>query len=103
MLAQKGRSCVTSDISVVCYGRIRTTRLLLITVVVLLLGAGLLPPAATGWVPNAEGVPAHQDEPEEITLTLRPEGFDPAEVVRPAGRYMLSVDNRSGVDAVTLI
>lgn len=40
---------------------------------------------------------------EEVTLTISADGFDPPEVIRPAGRFMLSVDNRSGADELTLI
>lgn len=39
---------------------------------------------------------------EEVTLTISADGFDPPEVIRPAGRFMLSVDNRSGADELTL-
>lgn len=41
-------------------------------------------------------------EPEEVVLTLNAEGFIPAEVTRDAGRFQLSVDNRSGVEELTL-
>lgn len=68
----------------------------------LLMGAGGIPPAAADRAFSAGIVPARQEEPEEITLTLRADGFDPGEVVRPAGRFMLSVDNRSGAEKVTL-
>lgn len=42
-------------------------------------------------------------DPPEVTLTLRPEGFVPAELLRPAGKYWLTVDNRSGVDELTFV
>ena len=42
-----------------------------------------------------------QDLPE-VTLTLRAEGFAPDALTRPAGRFRLSVDNRSGVEEITL-
>ncbi len=41
-------------------------------------------------------------EPDEVVLTLKPEGFIPAEVTRDPGRFQLSVDNRSGVEELTL-
>lgn len=41
-------------------------------------------------------------EPEEVVLTLSAEGFMPAEVTRGPGRFQLSVDNRSGVEQLTL-
>jgi hypothetical protein len=43
-----------------------------------------------------------QVDVEEVTLTISADGFDPPEVIRPAGRFMLSVDNRSGADELTL-
>jgi hypothetical protein len=104
MLARQIPSGVTNDITVVHPGRVKATRLLLVaSFSLLLLGAGGPQPAVADRAQSAGDVPAHQEEPEELTLTLRPGGFDPAEVVRPAGRFMLSVDNRSGVGAVTLI
>lgn len=33
-------------------------------------------------------------------LTLRPTGCDPAEITRPAGRFILAILNRSGLDEV---
>lgn len=69
----------------------------------LVLGAGLFQPVGVGRAIKAEGVWAHQEEPEELTLTLRQEGFDPAEVVRAAGSFMLAVDNRSGVESLNFI
>lgn len=57
--------------------------------------AGMSPSRGGPGAPPA-GVPAVQEqEPEELTLTLRPEGFTPAEVTRAAGRFQLSVDNRT--------
>jgi hypothetical protein len=35
-------------------------------------------------------------------LTLRPGGFDPAEVRWPKGKFFLAINNRSGVDHLTL-
>jgi hypothetical protein len=42
-----------------------------------------------------------QDSPE-ISVTLRNEGFNPAELNIPAGRFLFSVDNRSGVSELVL-
>ena len=83
--------------------RFSVTRLLFIMTVSLLVLAGGRHAAAAEQAFIAGAVSAQQEEPDELTLTLRPEGFDPAEVMRPAGRFMLSVDNRSGVEKVTLI
>jgi hypothetical protein len=48
-----------------------------------------------------EQMPAPSQELEEVTLLLRATGFEPAQVTRPAGRFLLSVDNRSGVEELT--
>lgn len=63
-----------------------------------------------GLLVTGTAAPAHrgasaplfpQDLPE-VTLTLRAEGFAPDALTRPAGRFRLSVDNRSGVEEITL-
>ena len=36
------------------------------------------------------------------SLTLRPSGFEPAEITRPAGRFLLAVDNHSALDEISL-
>ncbi|HEV3470193.1 MAG TPA: hypothetical protein VG148_12785 [Pyrinomonadaceae bacterium] len=38
-------------------------------------------------------------EAEVITVTA--DGFEPAEITRPAGRFLLVVENRSGVESIT--
>lgn len=35
-------------------------------------------------------------------VTITPRGFEPAAISRSGGRFLLSVDNRSGLDEVTL-
>jgi len=35
-------------------------------------------------------------------VTITPRGFEPAAITRPKGRFLLPVDNRSGLDEVTL-
>ena len=44
--------------------------------------------------------PADQLEAEVITIT--PTGFEPGEITRPQGRFILAVDNRSGLNEVQL-
>jgi hypothetical protein len=44
--------------------------------------------------------PQTQLETELVTIT--PAGFEPAQITRPQGRFMLAVDNRSGLDEVAL-
>ncbi|HEX8148024.1 MAG TPA: hypothetical protein VF591_12660 [Pyrinomonadaceae bacterium] len=38
-----------------------------------------------------------------MVLTLSPGGFEPAEVTRPAGRFMLAVSNHAGGEEVSLL
>ena len=43
-----------------------------------------------------------QERLETELLTLQPTGFEPNEIQRPRGAFILGVDNRSGVDAIEL-
>jgi hypothetical protein len=44
-----------------------------------------------------------QANPVQVELfTLHPHGFEPAQITRPKGRFVLAVDNRSGVGEVQL-
>ncbi len=47
------------------------------------------------------GRAAHDGE-DEVTLTLTADGFAPVQLTRPAGRFMLSVENRTDAKALTL-
>jgi hypothetical protein len=38
----------------------------------------------------------------QLLITIRPTGFDPPEIVYPKGEFLLSVDNRSGLQVVDL-
>jgi hypothetical protein len=38
----------------------------------------------------------------QLLITIRPTGFDPREVVNAKGKFLLSVDNRSGLEVVNL-
>ena len=44
-----------------------------------------------------------QNRLEAEHITLRPTGFEPAEITRPAGRFLLAVNDRSGEESVTLL
>jgi hypothetical protein len=58
------------------------------------------PPATIELIATA---PADDEAPSDIKvvlLTLRSEGFDPAEMQLPAGEYLLVVRNRTGLDEV---
>jgi hypothetical protein len=35
-------------------------------------------------------------------VTLEPHGFEPAEITRPQGRFVLGIDNRSGLEDIQL-
>lgn len=37
------------------------------------------------------------------SITLTPRGFEPAEISRPRGRFVLNINNRSGVHEVTFL
>lgn len=66
----------------------------------LALAAGPRGSSATG---SAAATPARpQGEPEGLHLTLTVGGFELAEVGRAAGKFSLTVDNRSGVEQLTL-
>lgn len=60
------------------------------------------PPLPDSVLAGAQVKPT-PEEPEEVTLTLRADGFTPAEMTRPAGRFLLTVDNRSGVEELILL
>jgi hypothetical protein len=51
--------------------------------------------------PAPQGNSKHQALEAEI-VTLRPFGFEPAEIARPKGRFILMVDNRSGLGDMDL-
>ena len=40
------------------------------------------------------------DRVESELITILPTGFQPAEITRPPGRFLLAVENRSGISAV---
>lgn len=44
--------------------------------------------------------PAKRVEAELITV--RRDGFEPKEITRPAGQFLLAIDNRSGLEVVTV-
>lgn len=58
------------------------------------------PAEAQAQAPAQARTPDRRIEAEIITL--RPNGFDPAEITRPAGEFLLTVDNRSGVHELDL-
>ena len=42
------------------------------------------------------------DRLPRLLITIRPTGFDPSEVTVPDGPFLLAIDNKSGLDSVTL-
>ena len=54
----------------------------------------------TQLTPTQSGRQGVQLESELITIW--PRGFDPSTIRRPAGRFFLAIENRSGLDSVTL-
>ena len=39
---------------------------------------------------------------ESELITIEPHGFEPAEITRPQGRFLLAIDNRSGLEDIQL-
>ena len=86
------------------FTRVRTCcfRLPLLALVIACLTAG-----AWAWLaPTGKAEPALNLRPQERVeaevIALRPTGFEPAAVRRPAGRALVAVDNGSGLDKVVL-
>ena len=54
----------------------------------------------------ASALPGHQtqrqDRVETELITLQQTGFEPNEIRRPRGAFILGVDNRSGIEAIEL-
>lgn len=62
-----------------------------------------------GYSTSGPGVTAHaiptqreSDNPEVELITLRPEGFEPMQIARPKGPFVLVVDDRSGKEGSAL-
>jgi hypothetical protein len=68
-----------------------------------LIAAGVITLSAHALNASAPGPqPAGEAEATEVLLlTLRPTGFEPSEVNVPAGRYLLVVNNRTGLEQFT--
>lgn len=60
--------------------------------------AWLRPMAGKVWPKlfGAEAVGVSQ-QPQKVTVTLMEDGFNPPSITRPAGTFLLAIDNRSGV------
>jgi hypothetical protein len=73
----------------------------------LVVGAGVAMRARTGGGPtpksnSTEEVPTtlQSERVESELITILPSGFQPTEITRPPGRFLLAVENRSGISAV---
>lgn len=53
-------------------------------------------------LPAAVQVSSPPARVETEVITIRPSGFEPSEVTRPKGLFALAVENRSGLEEVTL-
>lgn len=84
---------------------VRSTRLYLSAIVI----ASVIALAATGiaaWVGLAKATvvqnQSNRDRIETELITIRPTGFEPTAISRVQGRFLLAVDNRSGLEEITL-
>ena len=88
----------------------RNKRLVFITSILSLAGLILLISQAGSWASNrqevnlsasqAQAKSGQRAESEVVTIT--PEGFEPQEIVRPPGPFLLFVTNSSGFDSLNL-
>lgn len=58
--------------------------------------------ASVRKTPLARPLVLQADRLQSELITIRPTGFDPTEIRRAQGRFLLAVDNKSGLDEVTL-
>jgi hypothetical protein len=52
--------------------------------------------------PSVAATPVIPVRLESEHVTIRPTGFEPTEIARPAGRILLAVNDRSGLDSLDL-
>lgn len=62
--------------------------------------AWLSPPAPSMLAPAAPQVDAGKDAPEAEVVTILPAGFEPSQITRPRGGFLLVVNNRAGLEQV---
>ena len=81
-------------------------RLFLALSLVLVSGALILARWNRGDVPTEAAVRGQGQSPQTSLqaelITATPAGFEPAEITRPQGRFLLAIDNRSGLDEIDL-
>lgn len=56
----------------------------------------------TSFPSTAVGYPQKTERIEAEVITIRPTGFEPREITRPEGLFLLAVENRSGLQTVQL-
>jgi len=61
---------------------------------------------STAWTSSTENSKPQQgkrDQPLEVeVVNIMPDGFEPQQIERPAGPFLLAVTNRSGVDSLNV-
>jgi hypothetical protein len=61
------------------------------------------PSPATPAIKNASLSAVPSNGLQRELITIRPSGFEPSEITRPAGRFLLAVNDRSEQDEVVLL
>lgn len=89
--------------------KLRSRRISFLLLLALLLGSGVL--IFARWKSSdsnlIEPVASSQSQPSSTQLevelvTVTPTGFEPGEITRPPGRFLLAVDNQSGLNELDL-
>ncbi len=60
-------------------------------------------PAVAASVAQSQSLPKRENVIAGESITLTPRGFEPAEVTRPQGRFVLNINNRSGFHTPTFV
>lgn len=60
-------------------------------------GLASLPPS-----PSSSTTPGTSQALEGALVTLRPQGFEPSSITRPEGRFVLAINNRSGLREISV-
>lgn len=78
-------------------------RLFLSILLLLVSGALILARFKHADMPRGDAATMTQSPQDSIKaelITITPTGFEPAELTRPKGRFLLAIDNQSGLDEV---
>jgi hypothetical protein len=59
-------------------------------------------PVRSHITPDATVMQDNRERREIELITIEPHGFEPAEITRPQGRFVLGLDNRSGLEDIHL-